>query len=266
MPCALPPVDQAASQLGWGHGTFLGPGVSPVWHNGLDFMADTGSPVIVPWAGTVVDVGYEPFGGSATLGMRRDALGHYVTISHGTIDPRNYPVFTRYANLRDAPRLTVGQNVSQGDLIGYVGTSGLAPENRDRPRMFFQTFTRRDAPGVRTPGADPLERFFTPLGVARDGAATPGPVVTPFDHTPTWGGRLLQNDSCATSTAGLRGLDPRRQQSKYARYGHTQLTSSRPYLPADYAETGSGAAAGGAGALLIGGAIGLAWWIFGRRG
>ena len=265
MPCAIPPVDQAVAQLGWGKGLFLGPrggSIPPLDHNGQDFLADAGSPVVVPWPGTVVDKGYYAFGGSP--GIARDALGYYVTIAHGVVEVGQFPIWTRYATLREASPLEVGQRVSQGDLLGYVGTSGLAPENRGRPRLFFQVFTHEPtSPNARS--TDPIERFFNPLGVIRDGTETPGPEFSPYEQTPSWGGRLVLQDSCATAARGigLRGLDPRMQQPTYQRYGRTSLSSRAPYAPAVYAVGVNGS--GGSGLVVILG-IGFGAWWFMRPG
>lgn len=270
MPCALPPVDQAASQLGWGDGTFLGPrgsGVRPVTHSGIDFMADVGSPVVAPWAGTVVAKGREDFGGTA--GFSRDALGYYVVVAHGVVEARQNPVWTRYGHLRAESALAIGARVNQGDLLGYVGTSGLAPENRGRPRLFFQTFTYESgATNPRSPGTDPLDRFFRPLGVQHEGGETPGPSITPYDQVPPWGGRLVQQDACesSTGTAGFGFIDPRRKQTIYSRFGHTQLTGSRaPYAPAVYSSSTSGGGSSGVVLAVTGAVAAGAWWLSRRR-
>jgi murein DD-endopeptidase MepM/ murein hydrolase activator NlpD len=265
MPCALPPVDQTVAQLGWGEGIFLGPrgaGVRPVTHSGVDFMADAGSPVVAPWPGTVVAKGREDFGGS--MGFARDAIGHYVVIAHGVVEARQNPVWTRYGHLRGESPLEVGARVEQGALVGYVGSSGLAPENRGRPRLFFQAFTNESlATRPRSLGSDPIDRFFRPLGVTREGGETPGMPITPYDHVPSWGGRLVQADACAATVAGigLRGLDPRRIQSKYDRFGRTQLSSTARYAPAVYDVPASG----GGGGLVLALALGAGAWWFSRR-
>lgn len=263
MPCALPPVDQTVTQLGWGDGTFLGPrgsDVRPVSHTGIDFMADTGSPVVVPWAGTVVAKGFEGYS-SSPLVRDNDALGHYVVISHGVVEARQNPVWTRYAHLRGESPLVVGQRVVQGDLVGHVGVSGLMPENRGRSRLFFQVLTSEsNATRPRSPGSDPLDRFFRPLGVTHEGGETPGMPITPYEVVPPWGGRLVQQDACGGGVAGvgLRGLDPRRLQSKYDRFGRTQLSSTARYRPAAYASTSSSGSSGGA-VLGVLGLLGLGY-------
>lgn len=76
-------------------------------HNGVDFVASTGTPVFAASSGTVETVG--------------DAgpSGNLVTIRHDN------GITTGYAHLsRFAPRLARGQPVEARQLIGYVGSTG----------------------------------------------------------------------------------------------------------------------------------------------
>lgn len=281
MPCALPPVDQSSSQLGWGDGVFYArrepgrPRQAPTPHRGIDFMADAGAPVVAPWQGTVVAKGLQNYGDTPTLGA--DALGHWIVISHGSVVAGQPPIATRYAHLRAPSTLNVGDRVAMGDLIGFVGASGRAPERRDRPLLFFQALQYNPdtnwARGMGVP-RDALRDFFNPLGVSHEGGQRPGPTVDPYEQVPVWGGQLVQHTSCG----GLGvGIDPRRQQPLYARYGRTQLSNRAPYAPARYADLPSSASGG---ALVVG--LGLAaalgmllfrpsaskappWWVRQRR-
>lgn len=78
-------------------------------HYGVDFAAPTGTPVVAVADGTVSKAGW--YGGN----------GRLVRIRHeGTYE-------SAYAHLsRIASGITPGTRVRQGQLIGYVGTSGLA--------------------------------------------------------------------------------------------------------------------------------------------
>ena len=82
-----------------------------VWraHNGVDYAANTGTPVQSTGAGVVV---------------RRNQSQTYGRV----IDVRHPNGFvTRYAHLSSfASGLAVGSRVAQSDVIGYVGMSGLA--------------------------------------------------------------------------------------------------------------------------------------------
>lgn len=265
MPCALPPVDQSSSQLGWGHGVFHirtepgRPRQAPVFHSGIDFMADAGSPVVAPWPGTVIATGMQPYGDTPVLGA--DALGHYVVISHGVIEVGRGPLVTRYAHLRSASALRVGDRVAQGDLIGYVGSSGRAPERRERPLLFFQVL--RDIPtnwalGMGVP-VDEMADFFIPLGVTHEGGQRPGPTVAPYAQVPVWGGRLVQQSSCeGGGVRGLGAIDPRAQRARYSRFGSTQLSDSTPYAPARYSAASSESSGG---ALILGLGLVLGVWL-----
>ena len=114
-------------------------------HEGIDFAADAGTPVLAAASGTVarVDVsfldwtmeqqdvalsdalklGYTP---AATLDRIR---GRQVWIDHGK------GVFTRYAQLSAVEPLVVGQTIDAGVLIGEVGSSGYP---QGGPHLHFE--------------------------------------------------------------------------------------------------------------------------------
>jgi murein DD-endopeptidase MepM/ murein hydrolase activator NlpD len=76
-------------------------------HRGIDFAAPTGTPIMAAGNGTVRFAG------------RRGGYGKYVSIRH------NAEYDTAYAHMsRIAPDVTPGKRVKQGDIIGYVGTTG----------------------------------------------------------------------------------------------------------------------------------------------
>jgi len=78
-------------------------------HNGIDYSATSGTPVRAAGDGTVVQAG------------RSGGYGNLVEIRH-----RN-GITTRYAHLRGFARgLRAGARVGQGDVIGYVGSTGLS--------------------------------------------------------------------------------------------------------------------------------------------
>ncbi len=78
-------------------------------HRGIDYAARAGTPVRAVGAGTVVRAG------------RAGGYGNLLEIRHG----RGYA--TRYGHLRGfAEGIRPGVRVEQGDVIGYVGMSGLA--------------------------------------------------------------------------------------------------------------------------------------------
>ncbi|MEX0786101.1 MAG: M23 family metallopeptidase, partial [Dehalococcoidia bacterium] len=105
-------------------GTFLYPSTGPIsspygigrsyndgpvtgFHHGTDFQADEGGLVVASNAGRVVYADALPIRGLSVI------------IDHGA------GVFTGYHHLSGAT-VSVGQSVAPGDLVGYVGASGLA--------------------------------------------------------------------------------------------------------------------------------------------
>lgn len=78
-------------------------------HHAIDYAAPTGTPVSSIGEGTVKFAGW------------RGGLGNYIELSH----PQGYT--TGYGHLhRIAKGVTRGKRVQQGQLIGYVGTTGLS--------------------------------------------------------------------------------------------------------------------------------------------
>lgn len=84
-----------------------------VWrlHRGTDFGATCGTPLFAAQAGRVARVG--PQGG----------FGNYTIIDHGEVD--GVSVMTGYAH-QERWVVAAGQLVTQGQLIGYVGSTGLS--------------------------------------------------------------------------------------------------------------------------------------------
>jgi murein DD-endopeptidase MepM/ murein hydrolase activator NlpD len=96
---------------GWVTSGF-GPRVSPftekpAWHDGLDIGASANAPVQAPAQGRVTSVGFDP------------KLGNVVKLDHG------FGIETLYGHLAKA-LVKEGQRVKRGDVVGLVGSSGLA--------------------------------------------------------------------------------------------------------------------------------------------
>ena len=89
-------------------------------HNGVDLGAPTGTPIYASQSGTVLKSG--PNGG----------YGNFILIGHGDAINGKY-VTTGYAhNSRNV--VSVGQRVERGQLIGYVGSTGLSTT----PHLHFE--------------------------------------------------------------------------------------------------------------------------------
>lgn len=78
-------------------------------HKGVDYAAPTGTPIKATGDGKIVFIG------------NKGGYGRTVQIQHG----KRYS--TVYAHLSNYKKnIKIGQSVNQGDVIGYVGSSGLA--------------------------------------------------------------------------------------------------------------------------------------------
>lgn len=90
----------------------FGPRVSPftekpAWHDGLDIGAAANAPVQAPAQGRVTSVGFD------------SKLGNVVKVDHG------FGIETLYGHLAKA-LVKEGQRVKRGDVVGLVGSTGLA--------------------------------------------------------------------------------------------------------------------------------------------
>jgi hypothetical protein len=74
--------------------------------------------------GKVVHIGLQGYTPGNT------GYGHWIVIEHEDGSR------TLYAHLRDEPDVKVGENVTQGQVIGRVGTTGLAPGGK--PHLHFE--------------------------------------------------------------------------------------------------------------------------------
>jgi len=90
----------------------FGPRISPftekpAWHDGLDIGAAPNAPVQAPAQGRVTAIGFDP------------KLGNIVRLDHG------FGVETLYGHLAKS-LVKEGQRVNRGDVVGLVGSTGLA--------------------------------------------------------------------------------------------------------------------------------------------
>lgn len=103
-------------------------------HTGIDFAASIGTPIYATADGTVDKVE-----------VRFSGYGKMVEIDHG------FGYRTRYAHMHDFA-VKKGQQVKRGDLIGYVGNTGLSTA----PHLHYEVL-------INNKRVDPVHYFFDDL-------------------------------------------------------------------------------------------------------
>ncbi len=109
-------------------------------HTGVDYAAPTGTPVQTIGDGTVTSIKYEGAGGKT------------VRIRHNSVYSTAYLHLSRYAS-----GLKVGQRVRQGEVIGYVGSTGRSTG----PHLDFRVWkngTPINPLKMDSPPAEPLKK------------------------------------------------------------------------------------------------------------
>lgn len=126
VPDAATPLRQPTGTLGSPTGPY-GQRYHPIlrtWrlHNGIDIGNRAGEPIVAAEAGTVTTV------------ARDASAGLYVKIDHGTVagTPK---VGSGYLHMASAV-VTRGQRVERGQVIGYVGNTGLST----KPHLHFMVY------------------------------------------------------------------------------------------------------------------------------
>lgn len=108
LPAIQPVANKDLKRLASGFGMRLHPILKiGKMHNGLDFAAHVGTPIYATGDGKVKSAG------------RHGGYGNVVVISHG------YGYETLYAHMSKF-KVRRGQKVKRGDVIGYVGNTGLS--------------------------------------------------------------------------------------------------------------------------------------------
>jgi len=109
-------------------------------HPAIDYAASTGTPIMAVGDGTIIKKGYTP------------GNGNYIKIRH------NNSYETLYLHMKGfAKGMAEGKRISQGQTIGYVGSTGLATG----PHLCFR-MTKNGAPinpnKVKETSADPISK------------------------------------------------------------------------------------------------------------
>jgi murein DD-endopeptidase MepM/ murein hydrolase activator NlpD len=109
-------------------------------HFGVDYAAPKGTPVVALGDGTVTQAGW------------RGGYGRFISIRHNSV------YATTYAHLSGfAKGITGGRHVTQGEVIGYVGSSGLATG----PHLDFRVYRNGspvDPMKIESPATDPVRK------------------------------------------------------------------------------------------------------------
>lgn len=138
-------------------------------HRGIDFGAPTGTPVKAAGNGRVISKGVQ--GG----------YGNTVVLTHGK------GVTTLYAHLsRYRSGLRIGEHVSQGEVIGYVGMTGLATA----PHLHYEyrlSGVHMNPAKVTLPKADPI-----PDSLLADFKAKTAPLLAALDSVAGVDSRVAQ--------------------------------------------------------------------------
>ena len=109
-------------------------------HNGIDYRAPTGTPVYAAGDGRVIRSSKDQYN------------GNHVFIQHAN------NVVTKYLHF-SSRKVKVGDRVKQGDVIGYVGMTGLA----EAPHLHYEFLVNgahRNPRTVSLPTVQPLEGQF----------------------------------------------------------------------------------------------------------
>ena len=96
------------------------------FHSGVDLAAPAGTPIKATRGGTVTAATYN------------SSAGYYVTINHGDGFSSSYLHMTHFI-------VSVGQTVSQGEVIGYVGTTGTSTGNHLHFSIYFNGVAQNPA-------------------------------------------------------------------------------------------------------------------------
>ncbi|MFC2151396.1 M23 family metallopeptidase [Bacteroidota bacterium] len=109
-------------------------------HRGVDYAAPTGTPIYSIGDGTVIKKGYTK------------SAGYYIKIKHNSVYTSGYNHLSKYPK-----GIKVGQRISQGQIVGYVGSTGYATG----PHLDFRVWKNGQA-------VDPLKIKAPPVKPIRE--------------------------------------------------------------------------------------------------
>lgn len=121
-------------------------------HFGVDYAAPTGTPVMSIGDGTVIAKAYQAAGG-----------GNFLKIKHNSVYTTSYMHLSGYA-----PGISAGAHVRQGQVIGYVGATGLASGPHLDFRVFFNGSPMDPLKVKSEPGLPVDKKYMQNYTVHRD--------------------------------------------------------------------------------------------------
>jgi murein DD-endopeptidase MepM/ murein hydrolase activator NlpD len=138
IPAIMPISDKDLTRVASGFGLRIHPYYKIVkFHAGMDFTAPMGTDIYATGNGTVKDV----------ISSQR-GLGNHVIIDHG------FGINSIYAHL-DKPNVRKGQKVQRGDVIGFVGNTGMSLA----PHLHYEI-------KLNGKNVDPVNYYFNDLTAA----------------------------------------------------------------------------------------------------
>jgi murein DD-endopeptidase MepM/ murein hydrolase activator NlpD len=100
------------------------------FHSGVDLAAPKGTPIYATRSGTVTRATYD------------SSSGYYVTINHGDGFSSSYLHMTHYI-------VKAGQKVKQGEVIGYVGSTGTSTGNHLHFSVYYNGTSQNPAAYIK---------------------------------------------------------------------------------------------------------------------
>lgn len=162
------------------------------WHYGVDFSGGNinGAPLYSNVSGTVVDVGKDPDGANFVGVKGSDGYIHY------------------YWHMIAPSNRKVGDKVDQGDLVGYVGSTG----NSTGPHLHYQVTRSRYSDGYRAF----LSNSVNPESFATNAIFS----GTAAYYNPDYDGLDASNSSSSVSTSSLlASINKKTANIKLATFG-----------------------------------------------
>jgi murein DD-endopeptidase MepM/ murein hydrolase activator NlpD len=158
-------------------------------HMGTDYAAPTGTPVHAAGDGHVSFAG------------QKGGYGNALVLAHGSNVSTLYGHMSRFAH-----NIHAGTRVQQGDVIGYVGMTGLATG----PHLHYEYLmngVHRNPQTVQLPGAEPLHaaalQKFREAAVPLIASLTPQQKPTPVAATATTATTSAADGTAAVNTPAL---------------------------------------------------------------